>query len=189
MELIPIKTKYRFIIRWVVATFGAFLLSLLFIEIGEKSDIGLLQATIGGLAIALPQAVILRFAISPLLWVWTTVVGWVLITGIGVGAVGWIVPPIQFPVRILYGVLSGGISGLVIGLVQWLAIRYYVPCAWQWILVSTLSWAVAIPIGSTVGIFLHQITHLFLGEVIGLAVTWLVVSFLTGINARRLLIK
>jgi hypothetical protein len=103
--------------------------------------------------------------------------------------VGWIVPPIEFPLRILYGVLSGGIGGLGIGLVQWLAIRYYALCAWQWILVSTLTWAVAIPVGSVVGILLHQITHLFLGEVIGLAVTWLVVSFLTGINVRRLLLN
>jgi hypothetical protein len=46
---------------------------------------------------------------------------------------------------------------------------------------------VAIPVGSAVGFVLREFTQLFLGEVIGLTITWLVVAILTGINAYKLL--
>jgi hypothetical protein len=46
---------------------------------------------------------------------------------------------------------------------------------------------IAMPIGSTIGLFLHRITNLFLGEVVGLAITWLLVAILTGISAVKII--
>jgi hypothetical protein len=183
-----VKTELRFTLLWIVATFGGFLGSLLLIEIGDKSDIGVTQAALGGLAIAFPQGLILRRTIFSVQWVLSTLLAWATITAIGIGAVGWIVPTTEFiPLRLLTGATYGAIGGFGIGLAQWWAIRQPAPWAWQWIFISSASWAIAVPLGSSVGIILRHITRLFLGEVVGLAVTWLVVAILTGINAYRLL--
>ncbi|MFH7024439.1 MAG: hypothetical protein ACHBN1_03335 [Heteroscytonema crispum UTEX LB 1556] len=183
-----LKGRLTFILLWTTATFGGFLLSLFWMEIGEKSDIQAIQAAIASLAIAAPQSLILRQTIFFMWWVLTTVVGWFFITAIGVGAVGWIVFSTQFlALRVLYGALYGAIGGFGIGLAQCLAIRQTVPSGKRWILVSSLSWAIALPIGSVVGMFLHQSTSLFLGEVVGLGITWLVVAILTGVNAYKIL--
>jgi hypothetical protein len=181
------KTPLKFILLWTVATCGGFLGSLFWLEIAEQPEIGMVQAAIGGLAIALPQSFILKDNISILKWVLFTSVAWVTITAIGVGTIGWIIPSTGiFPLRLLNGVRSGFIGGFSIGLAQWLAIRQPVPWAWQWVLVNCFSWAIAIPIGTTLGFILHRLTRLFLGEVIGLGITWLLVAILTGINAYRL---
>lgn len=192
MQLAFEKPKYSilsFTSLWIIATLGGFLLSLLWIEIGEKSDISLLEAGIGGLAIALPQSYILRQRIFPLSWVLSTIFGWVVIAATGVGAVGWYVPSSEFfPLRIFLGIISGSIGGLVIGLAQWwIAMPQSVPWVWCWMFVSSASWAVAVSTGSAVGLFLHRLTQLFLGEVVGLAITWLIVGILTGISAYKLL--
>lgn len=50
MPFAPENTRLSFIFLWTFATFGGFLLSLLFIEVGDKPDIGLVEAAIGGLA-------------------------------------------------------------------------------------------------------------------------------------------
>jgi hypothetical protein len=182
------KDRLTFTLLWSIATFGGFLLSLSWIEIGEKSDVQGIQAAIGSLAIALPQSLILRQTIFFMWWVLTTVVGWFFITAIGVGAVGWIVLSTKFiALRVLYGALYGAIGGFIIGLAQCLAIPQTVPSGKRWILVSSLSWAIALPIGSVIGILLHESTELFLGEVVGLGITWLVVAILTGINAYKIL--
>jgi hypothetical protein len=191
MQLTFVKTKYStltFTLLWNLATLGGFLISLLWLEISEKPDIGLLEAAVGGLAIALPQSYILRQNIFPLGWVLSTCLGWVLITAIGVGAVGWyVLSTDSLYFRILFGIISGGIGGLVIGLTQWwLAIPSSVHWGWCWMFVSSASWAVALPLGSVAGMFLHRLTQLFLGEVVGLAITWLVVGILTGYSAYRL---
>lgn len=183
MRLISAKTHLRFTLLWIIATFGGFLGSLFFIEIGEKPDIGITQAAIGGLAIALPQSIILRETVFSVKWVLSTAVAWAAIAAIGVGAIGWII----MPTRLLPGAIYGAMGGFGIGLAQWLAINQPVRWAWLWIFVSSVSWAVAIPLGSAVGIFLHRLTRLFLGEVVGLAITWLVVATVTGINAYKLL--
>jgi hypothetical protein len=184
------KTELSFILQWIFATFSGFLLSLLLIEVGEKSDIGVLQAVIGSLAVAISQSLILRQPMLSLKWVLCTLLGWVAITAMGIGAIGWIVPTTeQLPVRIFSGLISGAIGGFCIGFAQWLVIYQPVPSAWRWILISAGSWSVAIPIGSAVGSILRQFTQLFLGEILGLAITWLVVAILTGINAYKLLVK
>ncbi|MDZ8054301.1 MAG: hypothetical protein RMX68_020105 [Aulosira sp. ZfuVER01] len=188
MLFAPAKTQFSFTLRWTVATFSGFLGSLLFIEIGEKPDLGVLQALIGGLAIASAQSLILRHTSFYAKWVLFTVLGWVAIAIIGVGVVGWIVPTTQLlPLRILTGAFYGAVGGFVIGLAQWLAIYQPVPLAWRWIFISAVSWAIAMPIGSAIGIILRQLTQVFLGEVIGLAIAWLVVAILSGINAYKLL--
>lgn len=186
----PVRTEFSFILQWILATFSGFLLSLLLIEIGEKSDIGVLQAVIGSLAVAISQSLILRQPMLSLQWVLSTLLGWTVITATGIGAVGWIVPTSeQLPLRIVSGLISGAIGGFGIGFAQSLVIYQLVPSAWRWILISAASWSVAIPIGSAVGSTLRQLTQLFLGEIVGLAITWLVVGILTGINAYRLLLK
>lgn len=183
-------TELSLTLQWIFATFSGFLLSLLLIEIGEKSDIGVLQAVIGSLAVAISQSLILRQPMLSLKWVFCTLLGWVVITAIGVGAIGWIVPTTEhLPLRILSGLISGAIGGFGIGFAQWLAIYQPVPSAWRWILISAASWSVAIPIGSAIGSILRQFTQLFLGEIVGLAITWLLVAVLTGINAYKLLLK
>ncbi len=184
MPFAPENTRYSFRLLWTLATFGGFLLSLLFIEVGEKPDIGVVEAAIGGFAIALPQACLLKEPVFGIRWILSSLLGWSIITAIGIGAVGWIVPSTQIlPLRILSGAIYGALGGLGIGLAQWLAIPQAM--AWRWIFVSSASWAVAVPVGSVVGMILHSLTQLFLGEVMGLAMTWLLVGILTG-NAHKL---
>ena len=192
MQLSPVKTKYRilnFTLKWVFATLMGFLSSLLMIEIGEKPDMGIVEAAIGSLTIAIPQSYLLRKIISPVQWVLSTLVPWVIIAAIGIGVLGWTVTNANFlPTRLFAGIIVGGIGGLLIGISQWwLAIPPSFPSAWKWVFVNITSWMIAIPIGSTVGLFLHRITNLFLGEVVGLAITWLLVATLTGISAVRII--
>lgn len=188
MLFVPVKTQFSFTLQWTIATLSGFLVSLLFIEIGEKPDLGLLQAMIGGLAIALAQTIMLTHTSFYLKWVLFTMGGWGAIAIIGVGAMGWIVPTTDLlPTRMLYEALSGLIGGFVIGFAQWWAIYQSVPLAWRWIFISAFSWAIAMPIGSAIGLILRQLTQFFLGEVIGLAIAWLLVAILTGMNAYKLL--
>ncbi|AFZ58108.1 hypothetical protein H6G54_15705 [Anabaena cylindrica FACHB-243] len=191
MQLAFKHTKYSFFsftFLWTFATLIGFLLSLFLIEIGEKEYIGVMEATIGGLAIALPQSYILKQKIFPLGWILSTLLGWALIVAIGIGAVGWCVPSTELlPMRIFLGIISGGTGGFVIGLTQWwLAIPQSVPWTWCWMFVSSASWAVAVPLGSILGLSLRRFTRLFFGEVVGLVLTWLVVGILTGISAYKL---
>ncbi|MEH2027821.1 hypothetical protein [Nostoc sp.] len=185
MPFAPKNTRFGFTLLWTLATVGGFLFSLLLIEVGEKPDIGVVEAAIGGFAIALPQGCLLKEPVFCIRWILSSLLGWSIITAIGIGGVGWIVPSTQIlPLRIMSGTVYGALGGLGIGLAQWLAIPQ--PVAWRWIFVSAASWAVAVPVGSAVGTILHGLTHLFLGEVIGLGITWLLVGILTGINAHKL---
>ncbi len=186
MRFAPRNTKFCLTLLWTLATFSGFLLSLLLIEVGEKPDIGVLEAAIGGFAIALPQGCLLKQPIFCIRWILSSLLGWSIITAIGIGAVGWIVPSTQIlPLRILSGAVYGALGGFGIGLTQSLAIPQPV-VAWRWIFVSAVSWAIAVPVGSVVGMILHRLTQLFLGEVMGLAITWLLVGILTGMNAHKL---
>lgn len=192
MQLSPVKSKYQilnFTLKWVFATFLGFLLSLLIIEISEKPDMSILEAAIGSLTISLPQSYILRKTISPIKWVLSTLLASIIITGIGIGVLGWTVTTDNFlPTRIFVGIIIGGIGGLLIGVSQWwLAIPPSFPSAWKWVFVNIIGWMIAIPIGSTVGLFLHRNTNLFLGEVVGLAITWLLVAIFTGISAVKII--
>jgi hypothetical protein len=188
MLFAPAKTQVEFTLQWTIATFSGFLGSLLFIEIGEKPDLGVIEAMIGALAISSAQSIILRHTSFCLRWIFFSVLGWMIITVIGVGALGWIVPSIDIlPQRILSGAFIGAIGGCGIGLAQWFAISQSVPLAWRWILINSVSWAIAMPIGFVIGIILRELTQVFFGEVIGLAIACLVMAVLTGMNAYKLL--
>ena len=192
MQLLSVKTKsgtLNFTFKWVFATLLGFSCSLLMIEISEKPDMDIIEALIGSLFISLPQSYILRKTISPVSWVLSTVFSWLVIAAIGVGVLGWTVTTADFfPTRIFAGIIAGGIGGLLIGISQWwLAIPPSFPSAWKWVFVNIISWMIAIPIGSTVGLFLYRITNLFLAEVVGLAITWLLVAIFTGISAERIM--
>ncbi|WP_413201087.1 hypothetical protein [Nostoc piscinale] len=182
------KSQVGFILQWAIATLGGFLISLCWIEVGEKPDVGVAQASLGGLAIAFPQSLLIRHQILSGRWVLATLLAWAIITAIGVGAVGWIVPNTPaLPLRIFWGTNLGAVAGLIIGFAQWTAIPKSVALSWQWIFVSAIAWAMAVPIGAIVGMVLLRLTRLFLGEVVGLAIAWIVVAIFTGINAYRLL--
>ena len=192
MQLSSVKPKYRilnFTFQWVLATFLGFLSSLLMIEISEKPDMSMIEAAMGSLAIAIPQSYLLRKIISPVKWVLSTLFPWVIIAAMGIGVLGWTVTNSPFlPTRLFAGIIIGGIGGLLIGISQWwLAIPPSFSSAWKWIFVNMMIWMIAIPIGSTVGLFLHRSTNLFLGEVAGLAITWLLVAIFTGIAAVRIM--
>ncbi|MDK2410119.1 hypothetical protein QHH11_18335 [Aphanizomenon sp. PH219] len=192
MQLSSVKSNYislNFTFKWVFATFLGFLLSLLMIEVSEKPDMSVLEAAIGSLTISIPQSYLLRQSIFPGKWVLSTLFSWIIIAVIGVGVLGWTVTISAFlPTRIFLGIIVGGIGGLLIGISQWcLAIPPSFPSAWKWIFVNIISWMIAMPIGSTIGLFLHRITNLFLGEVVGLAITWLLVAILTGISAVKII--
>jgi hypothetical protein len=192
MQASSVQSKSRilnFTFKWVFATLIGFLSSLLIIEISEKPDMGVLEAAVGSLAIAIPQSYILRKAISPVKWVLSTLFPWIIIAAINLGVLGWTVTITNFlPTRLILGIIVGGIGGLLIGISQWwLAIPSSFNSAWKWIFVNMTSWMIAIPIGSIVGLFLHKNTNLFLGEVVGLAITWLLVAILTGISAVKII--
>ena len=192
MQLSSVKSNYislNFTFKWVFATFLGFLLSLLMIEVSEKPDMSVLEAAIGSLTISIPQSYLLRQSISPGKWVLSTLFSWIIIAVIGVGVLGWTVTISAFlSTRIFLGIIVGGIGGLLIGISQWcLAIPPSFPSSWKWIFVNIISWMIAMPIGSTIGLFLHRITNLFLGEVVGLAITWLLVAILTGISAVKII--
>jgi hypothetical protein len=192
MQLLSVETKYRiinFAVKWVLATCLGFLSSLLIIEVGENPDLGVMEAAIGSLAIALPQSYLLRKAIDPVKWVLSTLCAWVIMATMGVGVLGWTVTTVNFlPTRVFTGIIIGGIGGLLIGISQWwFAIPPLFPSSWKWVFVNTTSWMIATPIGSTIGLFLHKTTNLFLGEVVGLAITWLLVAIVTGIFAVKII--
>ncbi|MFM7364181.1 MAG: hypothetical protein ACKO11_06715 [Cuspidothrix sp.] len=187
-----VKSKYRvlnFTFQWILVTFLGFLSSLLMIEISEKPDMSIMEAAMGSLAIAIPQSYLLRKVISPVKWVLSTLIPWVIITGIGIGVLGWTVTTANFlPMRIISGIVIGGVGGLLIGICQWwLAIPPSFSSAWKWLFVNIMSWIVSVPIGSSMGLFLHKITNVFLSEVVGLAITWLLVAIFTGIAAVRII--
>lgn len=184
------KTELRFTLQWIVATLGGFLLSLFWIEVGEKPDVGVLDAAIGGVAIACCQSLTLQKPIVALKWVLSSLCAWVAITATGIGALGWAVPTTQMlSLRILYGLIYGIISGFGIGFAQWFAIYQSVPLAWRWIFISAAGWAIAIPVGSVLGCLLRQYTQVFWSEILGLAITWLLVAAITGANAYKILLK
>ncbi|NET01284.1 MAG: hypothetical protein F6K62_18905 [Sphaerospermopsis sp. SIO1G2] len=169
----------------MISTLGGFILSLFIIEIGEKPDLEVMEAGFGALIIALPQSYLLRTKVLPFSWIISTILGWVLITIMSLGTLGWFVLSTQFlSFRIFYGIISGGIGGLVIGMTQWwLAIPPSLCWGWCWMFFNSAIWAIAFSLGSVVGKISYNLTHMFWGEIVGLGFTWLVVSILTGMSA------
>ncbi|MDJ0773452.1 MAG: hypothetical protein QNJ49_08480 [Mastigocoleus sp. MO_167.B18] len=176
-----------FILLWTALTGGSFCLSLMLVEIGYRQDIEILGAVLGGLIIASAQALIFRRSILfASLWILSSFVAWGIISVTGIGALGWfVINTSNIHSRIIYGLILGALGGLGVGSVQWLLIRQYLPSAWRWILVSSICWAIGFATGSSLGLILYRFTQLFIGEVIGLALTWIIVGALSATEIYR----
>ena len=177
------KLNCSFWLQWTLGTIFGFLLSLLLIEIGERTELNTIEGIIGGVIIGIVQSVVLSQRISQAwLWLFGNLISWGLMTGIGLGAIGWVAPRTEIlGFRFLYGVLFGMICGIFVGIMQWLVLEYQVPKAWLWLLISPLCWSIGLSLGWTLGGALRLATNLFLGEVIGLILTWIIVSAITGV--------
>lgn len=184
-----LQTKTTFWWQWVFVTVVGFLVSLLWIEIGERPDIGALEGAIGGLVIGVAQWCLLRqYIFYPVRWVFINVLCWCVLGILGVGALGWVAPQtLNLGWRIFYGIFEGIKIGLVIGFGQWLVLHTEIARPWRWIVGSLIWWTVSLSIGWTFGGILRLMTDFFLGDVIGLMITWFLVAGLTGIALAQLL--
>ncbi len=179
-----------FTVAWVLATVVGFLVSLYWIEIDTKPHVEVIDGVIGGAVIGLAQGLILqqRLGIAPQ-WILVSIASWGLIAASS-GAIGWVAPETLLPqLRLMFGVMQGALVGTLLGLGQWLVFKQHVKGSSWWILASAVSWAIALGVGWTVGGVLRQSTHLFLSEVVGLTLTWMIVAAMTGISLIWLLRK
>jgi hypothetical protein len=183
------KTDLGFIIQWILVTVGGFLVSLIWIEIGERPDLGALDGAIGGLVISLAQWFVLKHHIcQSWRWIFIHVLIWTIIGLTPMGLLGWIVPrTLHLTPRMVYGVIEGVKLGLGLSLSQWWVLRTEVFQAWRWIIASVISWGIALPIGWMFGGILRQGTSFFLGDVLGLVLVWTMVAGMTGTALTRLL--
>lgn len=188
----PVKlaSKERsFWLQWVFLTLVGFLVSLLFVEIGVRPYVGVVQGFAGGAAIGLAQWAVLRQLFPQASrWILASALSWGLIGASSLGALGWMAPTNEnIAFRLIHGVFDGALVGALTGLAQWLTIQKQVAKDGTWIFASAASWALGLPLGWAVGWAVRLSTRLFLGELVGLAVTWLAVSALTGVALIRLL--
>lgn len=182
------KIARSFCFQWVLLTLVAFMLSLCFVEIDVKPYVGAMEGVVGGAVIGLAQGLVLRQRVEiAVWWVLASIVSWGLIGASNLGAIGWVAPrALMLEPRVISGVFFGLQVGAGLGVGQWLVLRHYVKRAIAWLLVSSLSWAIALPIGWALGGVLRLATHLFLSELVGLAVTWVIVAAITGIALQLL---
>lgn len=176
-------------LSWSGLTWFAFLSSLLFIEVGERVDLTLGEALIGGGLIGLAQCLVLRpYMPGAYRWLVASLVSWGALAFFHIGAVGWMAPAtLNLTLRGGFGFLQGAYVGVGLGIGQWLAIRRQVTAAWRWVPLSGLIWAVAIAFGWLVGGGLRAISNLFVGEVVGLVAAWGAIASLSGLGMVLLL--
>ncbi len=178
-----IKTDYSFWLQWILATLAGFLISLCLIEVDVRPHIKATEGFIGGAAIGLAQGMILvqRNKTIASWWVLMSMVSWSLIGASNFGAIGWMAPrTLQIEPRIIFGLLNGLQVGTLLGIGQWLVLRQKFKKASIWILVVAISWSIGLVLGWSVGGILRRVTRLFLSELVGLAVTWVASSAITG---------
>lgn len=183
------KRPVSFWWQWAIATGLGFWISLYWVEVGEKPDIGILEGAIGGAIVGLLQWLVLQRH-YPRAHRWGLVSGllWAILGGSGLGAMGWVAPRTEkITLRLLYGLVSGAQVGTLLGLGKWLTLYPKSRQAGRWMLVHALCWAIALALGWAIGGKLHQVTDLFLGEVVGLGITWALVGNMTGIALTQLL--
>ncbi|EAZ93947.1 hypothetical protein CY0110_19167 [Crocosphaera chwakensis CCY0110] len=124
------------------------------------------------------------------LWILSTFIAWTLMGGSSFGVIGWFAPRTNLIIiRLTTGLILGGITGIWVGFWQWFVLKSVLPKSYLWILLSGISWSLSLSIGWIIGGILHSVTHLFLAEVIGLIIVWLLVGMLTGIALSYLLKK
>ncbi|MGC9527789.1 MAG: hypothetical protein ACP5D7_19825 [Limnospira sp.] len=182
------QTERDFWTQWTAVTLAGFLLSLLWVQVGERPHVGAVVGAIGGLSVGTAQWFVLRNYIShPWRWIGMTAIAWCLLGLSPLGAIGWMAPrtPAIF-LRILYGLTEGIKVGIWLGLCQWIVLRNSVFRGWRWVLASPLCWGVGLPLGWVLGGILRELTGFFLGEVFGLMLTWAIVAGLTGVGLIQL---
>ena len=132
----------NFWIEWIIATVLGFILSLLFVEIGEIPDVTAVSGAIGGGIIGLMQGLVLLGRADRLReWILVNAIAWGLMAKFGLGAIGWVAPRTDFfVVRLTYGIVLGAIAGLISGIMQGLALRNTIPLAYLWVILNTLGW-------------------------------------------------
>ncbi len=185
---LPLQFNY---LSWTGVTIIGFLFSLIWVQIGELPDLKILQAMIGATIIGFLQALILsRFFAHSWLWILCTLIPWILMAETSLGVVGWFAPRTELiMVRLTTGLKLGSIAGIWLGLWQWLVLQSVLSKSYLWIFFSSISWSLGLSIGWMIGGILYSVTHLFLGEVIGLIVVWILVGTQTGIVLYYLLPK
>ncbi|MDJ0508080.1 MAG: hypothetical protein QNJ64_02315 [Crocosphaera sp.] len=184
------QNTYQFVfLTWTMVTFFSFLLSLIWIEIGEPPDLKIIQGMIGGTIIGSFQALILsRFFPHAWLWILATLIPWGLMGGSQFGVMGWFVPRTELiMIRLQTGLILGGITGVWLGLWQWWVLKPILSNSYLWIIFNGISWSLGLALGWVIGGILLLKTNLFLGEVIGLAIAWLLIGLQTGIGLGYLL--
>ncbi len=177
--------------RWIVATMLGFGISLFFVEVGERTELGAIEGTIGGIIIGLLQALMIGQYLPPAwLWIIANGLAWGLMAASGWGAMGWIAPDTDLlGMRLILGAFFGITGGLWLSCWQLIVISNSILAARWWLIVNPLAWSLGLSLGWTVGGILRSLTHLFLAEVVGLAVTWLIVATVTGIGLARLQLR
>ena len=176
------KIKLNFQWQWLLLTCCAFAISLLLVEVGERPDLGWREGLICGVLVGCAQSLILNQRLRQT-WRWVLVcaLSWCLMASMGWGAIGWFTPRTNLiPLRIFFGLLWGGLAGIVLGLGQALVLKTSISLPERWIKISMYSWAIGLAFGWTIGEIIYSFNHLFLSEVIGLAITWIVVALITG---------
>lgn len=169
-------------LNWMGATLVGFLCSLVWVEVGELPDLKIFQAIIGATIVGFFQALILSRSVSHAwLWILCTSIAWSWMAGTSLGVIGWFAPRTELiMVRLTTGLTLGGIAGTWLGLWQWVVLKSVLSKSYLWIFFSSISWSLGLSIGWMIGGILHSMTHLFLGEVLGLIVVWILVGIQTG---------
>ena len=184
-----IKTDCGFWLQWVLVTLAGFLVSLCLIEIDVRPHIKATEGLIGGAIVGLAQGMILEQRsknIAPW-WALMSIVSWGLIGASNLGAIGWMAPRTwQFEPRVIFGLLNGLQVGALLGIGQWLVLRQRCKKTLLWIPIVAVSWGIGLVLGWSVGGVLRQVTRLFLGELVGLAVAWVTSSAIAGFALIRL---
>jgi hypothetical protein len=176
-------------LKWIILTLIGFTISLLVLEIGERSELTLRDGLIGGGIIGIAQSSLFvkeSFTKASLWLSWNMII-WGLMGGSGIGVIGWVAPQTNLlSLRLMEGVILGVICGFGLGLGQWLILRKELMDAWRWLIISPSCWGMGVSFGWMMGGMLRSLTNFFLGEVIGVTLTWIIVATTTGIALKQL---
>lgn len=188
LEPTPFVEGVRLSLGWTGLTWLAFLISLLFIEVGIRSDVSGIDGLLGGAVIGVGQWLMLRAHVQRAYrWIIVSTLSWGALAFSHIGALGWMASETPFDpdgllLRGVFGLFYGGYVGLVLGIGQWWVMRSHLVRAWRWIPLTVGIWAVAIALGWQIGGALRAASHLFVGEVVGLMVAWGAIALLSGIG-------